>query len=96
MTVKGRGSIEPPTPSDGHFGRGEALDPALWEADAIGPYFQADVYARLGDEASALAHCARLPDDFWTPGLDGAPAGGKAQIAEELRRRAADARRNRP
>jgi hypothetical protein len=30
-----------------------------------------------------------------TPGLDGAPAGGKAEIADELRRIAADARRKR-
>jgi hypothetical protein len=49
----------------------------------------------LRDEASALDCCARLPDNFWTPGLDGAPAGGKAEIADELRRIAADARRKR-
>jgi len=36
-----------------------------------------------------------LPDDFWTPGLDGAPAGDKAQVAEQLRRIAAEARRAR-
>ncbi len=46
----------------------EALDPARWQEDALPLLHQADVYARLGDEANALACCARLPDDFWTPG----------------------------
>jgi hypothetical protein len=55
--------------------------------------FQADAHARLGDEASALAFCARLLDDFWTPGMNSTPSGGKADIAEKLRRIAADARR---
>jgi len=49
-------------------------------------------HARLGDEASALACCARLPDDFWTPGLQGTPAGDKARIADELVRITAGAR----
>ena len=75
------------------YDHGEVLDPAQWEGDALGLLFQADVHARLGDEAVALACCARLPDDFWTPGLQGAPAGDKAQIADEVRRIAADARR---
>jgi hypothetical protein len=47
----------------------------------------------VGDEASALDCCARLPDNHWTPGLDGAPAGNKAEVAAELRRIAAEARR---
>jgi len=75
------------------FRRGEAFDPKEWEAHAIPLLYQADSYAHVGDEASALDCCARLPDDFWTPGLDGAPAGGKAEIAAELRRIAAEARR---
>jgi tetratricopeptide (TPR) repeat protein len=75
------------------YGRGEAIDPALWRDDVLGLLYQADAHARLGDEASALACCARLPDDFWTPGLKGAPAGDKTQVAEELRRVATDARR---
>ena len=74
------------------YARGEAMDPALWEADAIGPYYQADVHARLGDDAAALACCARLPGDFWTPGLKGAPAGDREAVAEELSRIAARAR----
>jgi tetratricopeptide (TPR) repeat protein len=75
------------------YGRGEALDPALWEADVLGLFYQADAHARLGDEGAALAYCARLPDGFWTPGLNGAPAGDKTQIADQLRQIAANARR---
>ena len=54
--------------------------------------YQADCHARLGNEAAALACCARLRDDFWTPGMNNTPSGGKAEIAEKLRRVAADAR----
>jgi len=75
------------------YSRGEALDPATWQADVLGLLYQADAHARLGDEVSALAHCARLPDDFWTPGLSGAPAGDKTEVAKQLRRIAADAQR---
>ena len=75
------------------FHRGEAIDPKEWEAQAITLLYQADSHAHLGDEASALDCCARLPNDHWTPGLDGAPAGNKAEVAAELRRIAADARR---
>jgi len=75
------------------FRRGEAIDPKEWDAQAITLLYQADSHAHLGDEGSALDCCARLPDDFWTPGLDGAPGGGKAEIALELRRIAGDARR---
>jgi tetratricopeptide (TPR) repeat protein len=77
------------------FNRGEAIDPKEWRDAAFGPFFQADTYARLGDEAAALAYCALLPDDFWTPGFEGAPGGGKAEIAAELRRRAAQGRQKR-
>lgn len=75
------------------FDRGEALDRKQWEDDVFGLFYQADTHARLGNEAAALAYCARLPDDFWTPGVYGAPGGGKADIAEKLRRTAADVRR---
>lgn len=77
------------------FQRGEAIDPKDWQEGGFGPLYQADVHARLGNEAEALACCARLPDDFWTPGVDGTPAGGKAQIADTLRRMATDARSKR-
>jgi tetratricopeptide (TPR) repeat protein len=75
------------------FRRGEAIDPKEWEAHAIPLLYQAASHAHLGDEASALDCCARLPDDHWSPGLDGAPAGNKAEVAAELRRIAAEARR---
>jgi len=75
------------------FRRGEAIDPKEWEAQAITLLYQADSHAHLGDEAGALDCCARLPDNFWTPGLDGAPGGNKAEVAAELRRIAADVRR---
>ena len=74
------------------YRRGEAIDPAKWEEDAFPLLYQADVYAKLGDEANALDCCARLPDHFWTPGHNDLPPGCKAEIAEELRRRAAAAR----
>jgi tetratricopeptide (TPR) repeat protein len=75
------------------FQRGEAIDPKDWQSGGFGPLYQADVHARLGDEAQALACCARLPDHFWTPGVDGTPGGGKPEIADTLRRMAAEARR---
>jgi tetratricopeptide (TPR) repeat protein len=75
------------------FATAEAIDPENWERDATGLLFQADAHARLGREQQALDCCNRLPDDFWTPGIDGAPGGGKAEIADELRRRAFKARR---
>jgi tetratricopeptide (TPR) repeat protein len=77
------------------YNRGEAINPTQWREDAFGPFFQADTYARLGNEAAALERCACLPNDFWTPGLNGAPGGGKAQIADKLRRIAGEARRKR-
>jgi tetratricopeptide (TPR) repeat protein len=77
------------------YNRAEAIDPVQWRDDAFGLLYQADTHARLGDEAAALACCARLPDDFWTPGMNSTPSGGKAEIAERLRSIAADARRKR-
>ncbi|MGL1102614.1 hypothetical protein ACSTLM_00200, partial [Vibrio parahaemolyticus] len=73
-----------------------ALNPKQWEEDIVfGLLYQADLHARLGNEATALAYCARLPENFWTPGIYGAPGGGKAEIADKLRRIAADAPRKR-
>jgi tetratricopeptide (TPR) repeat protein len=73
------------------YDRSEQLDPTQWKG-GFGPLFRADCYARLGDEAAALADCDTMPDDHWTPGLFGAPAGNKQEVAAELRRRAAAAR----
>jgi tetratricopeptide (TPR) repeat protein len=75
------------------FATAEAIDPESWQQDAIGLLFQADAHARLGQEQKALDCCKRLPDDFWTPGIFGAPGGGKSEIADELRHRAFKARR---
>ena len=78
------------------FNNAEAINPKGWDEGIVfGLLYQADTHARLGHEAAALDCCARLPDDFWTPGVYGAPGGGKAEIADELRRVAADARRKR-
>jgi tetratricopeptide (TPR) repeat protein len=77
------------------YSRGEAINPTQWLEDAFGLLFQADTYARLGNETAALACCARLPNDFWTPGLNGAPRGSKGEIADKLRRIAGEARRKR-
>ncbi len=71
--------------------RSQQMEPELWPYE-FGPLFRADCYARLGNEAAALADCETLPDDHWTPGLYGAPAGTKQEVAAELRRRAAAAR----
>jgi tetratricopeptide (TPR) repeat protein len=71
--------------------RSEQMKPDEWP-QALGPLIRADCHARLGNLAAALADCATLPDDHWTPGVFGLPAGDKQEIAKELRRRAADAR----
>lgn len=69
---------------------GEALDPPNW-TDTWGPLYQADCHARLGDEAPALTALSRLTGDYY-PGLHGTPRGTKAEMADELRHRAAKAR----
>jgi tetratricopeptide (TPR) repeat protein len=76
------------------YGQGEAMDPDLY-AEGHSLLYQADCHARLGDETEALACCARLPDDFWTPGPFDAPAGDTAAVADKLRAIAAEARRGR-
>lgn len=74
------------------FRRGEAMDPKGWQDALVTLLFQADSLAHVGDEANALDCCALLPDGFWTPGFEGAPGGGKAEIAETLRHIAAQVR----
>jgi len=70
-----------------------ATHPILWQEDWLSLLYQADSYARIGNEPAALTCRGLLPDDIWTPGPRGAPAGNKRQIADELRRIAAAARR---
>jgi tetratricopeptide (TPR) repeat protein len=77
------------------YARAEALDPGEWQDNGFCLLYQADAHAHLGNEAAALACCARLPDDFWAPGVNNTPGGGKAEIAQELRQIAADTRRRR-
>ena len=76
------------------FDRAEALDPAGWP-DLWGPLHQADCRSRLGNAAEALAACAKLKEDHWTPGLDGTPAGSKQDVIAEVRRRIATFRPSR-
>jgi tetratricopeptide (TPR) repeat protein len=75
------------------YAQGEAMDPERWQADVLPLLHQADAYARHGDQAMAMTYWARLPEDFWTPGHNQLPPGGKSEIAHELRRRAERARR---
>lgn len=70
------------------YDRAERLNPQGWRG-GFGPLFRAHCHARLGDEVAALADCATLPDEHWTPGMFGLPAGNKEEVAAELRRRAA-------
>jgi tetratricopeptide (TPR) repeat protein len=75
------------------YARAEALDPEEWQDNGFCLLYQADAHAHLGNEAAALACCARLRDDFWTPGMNNTPPGGKAEIAQKLREIVAKARR---
>jgi tetratricopeptide (TPR) repeat protein len=71
----------------------QAMDPT-W-AEGPGPLYRADCYARLGNEDAALADCSTLREDHFYPyGLSGTPRGNKQQVTEEIRRRAAEARRS--
>lgn len=76
------------------YNQAQAADPDEWRG-GFGLLFRADCHARLGNEKAALADCAMLRDDHWTPGLKGAPAGNKQEVAYELRRLAREARKPR-
>jgi len=73
------------------YNTSEAMNPNAWTG-GFGPLFRAECYGRLGDVESALADCATLPEEHWTPGLLGAPAGTKADVIAEIKRVAALAR----
>lgn len=75
------------------FNCAESLEPGNW-VDCWGPLHRADCYAKLGNEAAALADCARLPDGFWSPGINGEPGGNKTEITAEVRERARAAKRS--
>lgn len=76
------------------YNRARAANPKEWEG-GFGHLFCADCYARLGNEEAAMKDCAALPEDHWTPGLAGAPAGNKEQVAVELHRLVREARKPR-
>ena len=73
------------------YNRAESMDPKAW-VGGFGPLFRADCHARLGNLESALADCATLRAEHWTPGMAATPAGSKSEVAAELRRLAAAAR----
>ncbi len=75
------------------YDRAESMDPEAW-LGGFGPLFRADCHARLGNLEAALADCATLRDEHWTPGMNGTPAGNKEEVAAELRRRATAARKS--
>ena len=77
------------------YAHAEALDPEEWQDNGFCLLYQADAHAHLGNEPASLACCARLRDDFWTPGMNNTPSGGKAEIAQKLRQIVADTRRRR-
>jgi tetratricopeptide (TPR) repeat protein len=74
------------------FSRGRELDPESW-GRIFAPLFRAHSHALLGNLDEALADCAALPEDHWTPGLFGAPPGTKQEVTEQIRRLAGEARR---
>jgi tetratricopeptide (TPR) repeat protein len=74
------------------FSRSREIAPEDW-AHIFGALFRAHSHALLGNLAEALADCAALRDDHWTPGLLGAPAGDKNEVTEEIRRLAMAVRR---
>ena len=74
------------------FDRAEHIDPAQWVEDAFGLLVQADCHARLGNEAAAWLVARASMMIFGHLASKGLPGGGKAEIAETLRRMAADAR----
>ena len=67
------------------------MQPELWPYE-FGPLFRADCYARLGNEAAALADCETLPNNHWTPASLVPPAETSRRVAAGLRHRAAAAR----
>jgi tetratricopeptide (TPR) repeat protein len=76
-----------------NFYRSSELDSEDWYGD-WGILERANCHASLGNEAAALADCARLGDDFSHPGYGGLPGGNKAEVTAEIRRRARAAKQN--
>lgn len=72
----------------------KSTQPVLWQEHWLALLYQADSYAHLGNLADALRCWELLPDNIWTPGPNGAPAGNKLEIQDALLRIAAEARSN--
>ena len=51
----------------------------------FGFLFRADCYARLGEVDKALADCAMLRDDHWTPGPSALPKGTKSDVIARIK-----------
>jgi hypothetical protein len=60
--------------------------------DSFGPLYRADCHASLGNVEEALADCAMLDEEHWTPGMDGTPAGHKSDVTAEIRQLATSIR----
>jgi tetratricopeptide (TPR) repeat protein len=57
----------------------QKMQPKEWPF-ALAALTRADCHARLGNVEAALADCASLHEETWTPGLDGLPPGDKERI----------------
>ncbi len=69
------------------------LDEVGW-TETFAPLVRATCHAQLGHLDAALADCATLPDDHWTPGLGRGllPKGNKAEVVAALTALAIEAR----
>jgi tetratricopeptide (TPR) repeat protein len=76
------------------FDRAEAMYRQTF-ADHGAAQYRAYCHAKLGDEESALADCALLPDDHWLPTIRGLPGGTKDELIATMREIAAAARQGR-
>jgi hypothetical protein len=60
---------------------------------SLGRLSRADCHARLGNREQALADCATLSEDHWTPGMSGLPRGNRAEVFAEIERLLSAAKR---
>jgi tetratricopeptide (TPR) repeat protein len=67
------------------FDRLQAMYPEAWPF-AFAALTRADCHARLGNVEAALADCASLHEETWTPGLNGLPPGDKERVTAFIAR----------
>lgn len=72
------------------FNHAETLDRDEW-LWGFGPIRRAECHARLGNLETALADCADIDGEHWTPGVAGIIPGDKDAIIAEVTRLAAAA-----